>query len=113
LLFEIIILFSAGLDAGNGTTGTTSKVRWRKDHVLTYNRPSSLQSCSCNVDCQQQLDKIFGTNQDQPDVELDLVNEIGFIILDTIEQIIQVFFYFHKIMFTKIYKLIFNGNIWF
>jgi len=98
LLFVKIILFLAGLDAGNGTTGTTSKVRWRKDHVLTYNRPSSLQSCSCNVDCQQQLDKIFGTNQDQPDIELDLVNEIGFIILDTIEQIIQVS-YFHNIMF--------------
>lgn len=80
----------AGLDAGNGTTGTASKVRWRKDHVLTYNRPSSLQSCSCNIDCQQQLDRIFGTNQDQPDIELDLINEIGFIILDTIEQIIQV-----------------------
>lgn len=109
LLFELIILFSAGLDAGNGTTGTTSKVRWRKDHVLTYNRPSSLQSCSCYVDCQQQLDKIFGTNHDQPDVELDLVNEIGFIILDTIEQIIQVF-YFHKIMFTTIYKLLFKSN---
>jgi len=44
------------------------------------------------VDCQLQLDKIFGTNQDQPDGELDLVNEIGFIILDTIEQIIQVYF---------------------
>lgn len=78
------------LDAGNGTTGSTSKVRWRKDHVLTYNRPSSLQSCSCSVNSQQQLDKIFGINQDQSDVELDLVNEIGFIILDTIELIIQV-----------------------
>jgi len=96
LIFKFIFLnnnfFLAGLDGGNSTTGTTSKVRWRKDHVLTYNRPSSLQSCSCNVDCQLQLDKIFGTNQDQPDGELDLVNEIGFIILDTIEQIIQVYF---------------------
>lgn len=93
-MFEIIIIFSAGLDSGNGSTGTACKVRWRKDHVLTYNRPSSLQSCSCNVDGQQQLEKIFGTNQDQPDIELDLVNEIGFIILDTIEQIIQVFYLF-------------------
>jgi len=83
-------LFLAGLDSGNGTSSTTSKVRWRKDHVLTYNRPSSLQSCSCYVDGQQQLDKIFGINHDQSDVELDLVNEIGLIILDTIEQIIQV-----------------------
>lgn len=86
----IIISFSAGLDVGIGTSGTGSKVRWRKDHVLTYNRPLSLQSCSCNADCQLQLDKIFGVNQDQADVELDLVNEIGFIVLDTIEQIIQV-----------------------
>ncbi|XP_025407791.1 dedicator of cytokinesis protein 7 isoform X2 [Sipha flava] len=80
----------AGLDSGNGNAGTTSKVRWRKDHVLTYNRPSSLQSCACSADGPQQLDKIFGINQDQSDVEFDLVNEIGFIVLDTIEQIIQV-----------------------
>lgn len=58
--------------------------------MLTYNKQASLQSCSCNVDGQQQLDKIFGSNPDQSDVELDLVNEIGFIVLDTIEQIIQV-----------------------
>lgn len=49
-----------------------------------------MQSCNCNVDGPQQLDKIFGSNHDQSDAELDLVNEIGFIILDTIEQIIQV-----------------------
>lgn len=84
---------------GNGNTNITSKVRWRKDHVLTYNRPSSLQSCYCNVDGQHQFDKIFGINQDQTDVELDLVNEIGFIILDTIEQIIQVFFLFVPIKY--------------
>lgn len=81
---------SAGLDAGNGNTNTTSKVRWRKDHVLTYNRPSSLQSCYCNVDGQPQFDKIFGINPDRSDNDLDLINEIGFIILDTIEQTIQV-----------------------
>lgn len=72
-------------------------MRWRKDHVLTYNRPSSLQSCACSVDGPQQLDKIFGINQDQFDVELDLVNEIGFIVLDTIEQIIQVLNCFLKL----------------
>lgn len=83
-------MFLAGLDTGGGASSTTSKVRWRKDHVLTYNRPSSLQSCSCNIDSQLQLDKIFGSNHDQSDVELDLANEIGFIILDSIEQIIQV-----------------------
>lgn len=92
LILVIIIPFSAGLDVGNGASGTASKVRWRKDHVLTYNRPLSLQSCSCNADFQLQLDTIFGINLDQVDVELDLFNEIGFIILDTIEQIIQVFF---------------------
>lgn len=80
----------AGLDAGN-PTGTTSKVRWRKDHVLTYNRSStSPQTCTCNADGQQQLDKIFGANQS--DVKSDLVNEIGFIVLDCVEQIIQVRF---------------------
>lgn len=84
------MIFLAGIETGNGTSGTTSKVRWRKDHVLTYNRHSSIQSCHCNIDIQPQLDKIFGTSQDQFDGELDLVNEIGFIILDTIEQIIQV-----------------------
>lgn len=88
LTWNYKILFLAGLDSG--TTGSTSKVRWRKDHVLTYNKPSSLQACSCNVDGHQQLDKIFGSSPDQSDVELDLVNEIGFIVLDTIEQIIQV-----------------------
>lgn len=86
-------------------------MRWRKDHVLTYNRPSSLQSCSCNVDCQLQLDKIFGTNQDQPDGELDLVNEIGFIILDTIEQIIQVYFLIFNMLCLKIYTCMFTYNI--
>lgn len=54
-----------------------------------------MQSCACNINSQQQLDKIFGINQDQSDVELDLVNEIGFIILDTIELIIQVSLFFH------------------
>jgi len=65
-------------------------VRWRKDHVLTYNRPSTTQSCFCNVDGQLHLEKIFGSNNYQSDVEFDLVNEIGFIILDTVEKIIQV-----------------------
>lgn len=58
---------------------------------MTYNRSSSSsssQACTCHVDSQQQLDKIFGVNQS--DVKLDLVNEIGFIVLDCIEQIIQV-----------------------
>lgn len=58
-----------------------------------------MQSCNCNVDGQQQLDKIFGFNHDQSDAELDLVNEIGFIILDTIEQIIQVN---NKLIFVKL-----------
>lgn len=61
-------------------------MRWRKNDVFTYNRPSTLESCTC-ID--QQLEKIFGT-YDQSEAELDVVNEIGFILLDTIEQIIQV-----------------------
>lgn len=79
------MLFLAGFKSPNGSN-STSKIRWRKNDVFTYNRPSILGSCTC-ID--KQLENIFG-NYDQSEVELDLVNEIGFILLDTIEQIIQV-----------------------